>query len=58
MSDRNGLSIFALGGPYDNLYFDISSPLNQFFYRNSFNILMYCSQQGSKKVYCIIEDLL
>ena len=21
-SDRNGLSIFAIGGPFDNLYFD------------------------------------
>ena len=59
MSDRNGLSIFASGGPFENLYFDIVSPgINQFLYRNSFNILMYCSRQGSKKVYCIIEDLL
>lgn len=59
MSDRNGLSIFSLGGPFDNLYFDQANPgFNQFLYRNSFNILMYCSRQGSKKVYCIIEDLL
>ena len=58
MSDRNGLSIFANGSPWENLYFDYVGGLDQFFHRNSFNILMYCSRQGSKKVYCIIEDLL
>jgi len=59
MSDRGGLSIFAHGGPLWNLYFDQSNAsFNQFLYRNSFNIVTYCSRQGSKKVYCIIEDLL
>jgi acyl-[acyl carrier protein]--UDP-N-acetylglucosamine O-acyltransferase len=57
MSDRNGLSIFAHGGPYENFYFNVPV-MDQFLYRNSFNILMYCSRQGSKKIYCIIEDLL
>ena len=59
MSDRGGLSIFAHGGPLWNLYFDQSNAsFNQFLYRNSFNIVTYCSRQGSKTVYCIIEDLL
>ena len=57
MSDRNGLSIFAHGSPFDNPYFDISY-LNQFLYRNSFNTLTYCSRFGVRKIYCIIEDLL
>ena len=59
MSDRNGLSLFAHGGPFENFYFDqANAGINQTLYRNSFNILMYISSQGSKKVYCIIEDLL
>ena len=59
MSDRNGLSIFAHGGPFDNPYFDQSNAsFTQFLYRNSFNILTYCSRFGVKKIYCIIEDLL
>ena len=59
MSDRNGLSLFAQGGPFENYYFDLANPgLNQTLYRNNFDTLMYISRQGQKKVYCIIEDLL
>jgi hypothetical protein len=59
MSDRNVLSIFAIGGPFENFYFNQANPsFNQMLYRNNFNNLMYCSRQGVKKVYCIIEDLL
>ena len=58
MSDRNSLTLFAQGGPWENYYFNIANAIEQFLYRNSFNTLTYCSSQGVKKVYCIIEDLL
>ena len=59
MSDRGGLSIFAVGGPYINQFLNQSDQgLNQLLFRNSFIYLTYCSRQGSKKVYCVIEDLL
>ena len=32
--------------------------LDQFFYRDTFNNMIYCSRFGSKKVYCIFEYLL
>ena len=58
MSNRGGLSIYALASPFDNEFLDNSRWANHLFYRDSFNKIMYCSRDGIKKVYCIIEDLL
>ena len=59
MSTKNGLSIYADSFPFENAFLNMTDIfLNQFLYRNTFNILTYCSRFGSKKVYCIIEDLL
>ena len=57
MSDVSGLKIYSLSSPLENEFlWDTSS--NQFLYRNTFDSMMYCSRQGVKKVYMIIEDLL
>jgi hypothetical protein len=59
MSNKNGLTLFAHGGPFENFYFNQANAiLNQMLYRNNFNFLTYASRQGVKKVYCVIEDLL
>ena len=58
MSNRGGLNVYALAAPVDNEFLDNSRWSNQFFYRDSFNKIIYCSRDGVKKVYCIIEDLL
>ena len=58
MSNRVALSVYALEVPVDNDFLDNSRWSNQFFYRDSFNKIIYCSRDGVKKVYCIIEDLL
>jgi hypothetical protein len=57
MSNRGGLSIYALAVPFDNEYLDNSKWADQFYYRNDFNRIIYCSRFGTPKVYCIIEDL-
>ena len=58
MSNRGGLSIYAMAVPFDNEYLDNSKWADHFYYRNDFNRIMYCSRFGTPKVYCIIEDLL
>ena len=59
MTDRGGLNLYALCAPYPNENLNSTdSYLDQFLYRDSFNRIIYCSRFGSKKVYCIFEDLL
>ena len=59
MTDRGGLNIYALCAPYPNENLNSTdSYLDQFLYRDTFNRMIYCSRFGSKKVYCIFEDLL
>ena len=57
MSNRGGLSIYAMAVPFDNEYLDNSKWADHFYYRNDFNRIIYCSRFGTPKVYCIIEDL-
>ena len=57
MSNRNGLSIFALCAPIDNQLLTETFKTN-FLYSNTFDYLIYCSRYGAVKVYCIIEYLL
>jgi hypothetical protein len=58
MSNKNGLSVYAMAMPFDNPYLDETKWADQFLFRRDFNSLTYCSRLGLKKVYCIIEDLL
>jgi hypothetical protein len=58
MSNKNGLSVYAMAMPFDNPYLDETKWADQFLFRRDFNSLTYCSRLGVKKVYCIIEDLL
>ena len=58
MSNKNGLSIYAMAMPFDNPYLDETKWADQFLFRRDFNSMTYCSRLGVKKVYCIIEDLL
>jgi hypothetical protein len=59
MTDRGGLNIWALCSPVPNDNLNSTDIyLDQFLYRDTFNNIIYCSRFGSKKVYCIFEDLL
>ena len=59
MTNRGGLNIFALCAPLPNDNLNSTDIyLNHFLYRDTFNNIIYCSRYGSKKVYCIFEDLL
>ncbi len=58
MSNRGGLSIYALAVPFDNEYLDNSIWADHFYYRIDFNRTIDCPRFGTPKVYCIIEDLL
>ena len=59
MTDKNGLSIWALCAPLQNDNLNSTDIyLDQFLYRDTFNNIIYCSRFGAKKVYCIFEDLL
>ncbi len=58
MTDRGGWSIYALWSPLPNDNLNSTDIyLDQFFYRDTFNNMIYCSRFGSKKLYCIFEDL-
>ncbi len=58
MSNTGGLSVYAIAYPFDNEYLDNVKWAENFYYRNDFNRIMYCSRFGNPKIYCIIEDLL
>jgi hypothetical protein len=59
MTNKGGLNLFALCAPYPNDNLNSTDIyLDQFLYRDTFNNIIYCSRYGSKKVYCIFEDLL
>ena len=59
MTNRDNLNIYALCAPYPNENLNSTDTyLDQFLYRDTFNNMIYCSRYGSKKVYCIFEDLL
>jgi hypothetical protein len=49
MSNRGGLSVYALAVPVDNEDLDNCRWSNQFFFRDSFNKIIYCSMDGVKK---------
>ena len=49
MSNRGGLSVYALAVPVDNESLDNSRWSNHFFYRDNFNKIIYCSRDGVKK---------
>ena len=59
MTDKGGLNVWALCAPLPNDNLNSTDIyLDQFLYRDTFNNMIYCSRFGSKKVYCIFEDLL
>ncbi len=59
MTDRGGVNIYALCSPLPNDNLNSTDIfLDQFSYRDTFNNIIYRSRFGSKKVYCIFEDLL
>jgi len=59
MTNKGGLNLFALCAPYPNDNLNSTDIyLDQFLYRDTFDNIIYCSRYGSKKVYCIFEDLL